>query len=136
MWERAGLREKSGGKPHGVKAVHGFRKFFATKLENAGAGRLIAETLLGHKLSVISNYFKPSEKELLEAYAKAIQELTISEVLESKAELQRRLAERDKRISQLEKEYLALQAKLSEMEKELVKLRKLLMKRSKSKKRG
>ena len=134
LWERAGLRERSGGKPHGVKAVHGFRKFFATKLENAGAGRLIVETLLGHRISVISNYFKPSERELLEAYAKAIQELTISEVLESKAELQRRLAERDRRVTELEREYLSLRAKLLEMEKELEKLRKLLMKRSKSRK--
>ena len=125
LWEKAGLRKRSGGRPHGVKAVHGFRKFFATRLENAGVGRLIVETLLGHKISVISNYFKPSEKELLEAYAKAIKELTISEVLESKAELQKKLEERDKRIAELEREYLALQNKLSEIEKKLSELEKL-----------
>ena len=128
LWEKAGLRSKTSGKFHEVKAVHGFRKFFATRLENAGVGRLIVEALLGHRISVISNYFKPTEKELLEAYSKAIQELTISEALESKAELQRRLEERDKRIAQLEKAYLSLQAKLSEMENELLKLRKLLKK--------
>ena len=136
LWEKAGLREKSGGKPHGVKAVHGFRKFFATKLENAGAGRLIVETLLGHRISVISNYFKPSQKELLEAYAKAAEELTISEVLESKAELRRRLEERDRRIARLEEEYLALQTKLSQMEKELSKLKNLLMKHRRFKKKS
>ena len=126
LWEKAGLRERSGGRPHGVKAVHGFRKFFATRLENAGVNRLIVETLLGHKISVISNYFKPSERELMEAYVKAIKELTISEVLESKAELQKKLEERDKRIAELEREYLALQNKLSEIEKKLSKLESLI----------
>jgi len=126
LWIRSGLRGKSGSIPHEVKAVHGFRKFFATRLENAGVGRLMVETLLGHRISVVSNYYKPSENELLAAYAKAIQELTISEALESRAELQKRLAERDKRIAELEKEYLALQEKISEMEKELSKLKRLL----------
>jgi len=126
LWIRAGLREKSGGKPQDVKAVHGFRKFFATRLENAGVGRLIVETLLGHRISVVSNYYKPSDNELLTAYTKAIHELTISEALESRAELQKKLVERDKRIAELEKEYLALQEKISEMEKELSRLKRLL----------
>ena len=125
LWEKAGLRKKSGGRPHEVKAVHGFRKFFATRLEIAGVNRQMVETLLGHKTPGASNYFKPSEKELLEAYAKAIKELTISEVLESKAELEKRLEERDKRIAELEREYLALQNKLSEIEKKLSELEKL-----------
>jgi integrase len=138
LWIKAGLREKSGNKPQEVKAVHGFRKFFATRLENAGVGRLIVETLMGHRISVASNYYKPSENELMAAYAKAIPELTISEALESKLELQKRLAERDKRIAELEKEYLALQKRISEMEKELFRLRKLLLtgKGSKSKSGG
>jgi len=123
LWEKAGLRRKSGRKPHEVKAVHGFRKFFATKLENAGIGRLIIETLLGHRISVLSNYYKPSDSELLEAYAKAIQELTISEALESKAKLKREMAEKDKKIALLEKKYQALQQKLLEMERILSKLK-------------
>ena len=134
LWVKAGLRGKSGGKPHDVKAVHGFRKFFATRLESAGVGRLLVETLLGHRISVVSNYFKPSEEELTKAYAKAIQELTISEVMESKAELRRQLEERDKLITQLEKEYLVLQDKLSKMEKELSKLKKFIVARNKSRK--
>jgi len=128
LWVKAGLRGESGGKPHDVKAVHGFRKFFATRLESAGVGRIVVETLLGHRISVSSNYYKPPEKDLIKAYAKAIQELTISEVMESKAELQRQLEERDKLIAQLEKEYLALQDKLSEVERELSKLKRLLTK--------
>jgi len=86
------------------------------------------ETLLGHRISVASNYYKPPEKDLIKAYAKAVQELTISEVMESKAELQRQLEERDRLIAQLEKEYLALQDKLSEVERELSKLKRLLTK--------
>ena len=127
LWVKAGLRRRSGGKPQDVKAVHGFRKFFATRLENAGVGRLMVETLLGHRISVVSNYYKPSENELIAAYVKAIHELTISEALESKTELQKRLAERDKKIAELEKEYLLLQEKISEMERELSRLRRLLI---------
>ena len=123
LWEKAGLRRKSGRKPHEVKAVHGFRKFFATKLENAGIGRLIIETLLGHRISVLSNYYKPSDSELLEAYAKAIQELTISETLESRIKLKQEIAEKDKKIALLEKKYQALQEKLSEIERLLSRLK-------------
>ncbi|MEM0506613.1 MAG: site-specific integrase [Thermosphaera sp.] len=133
LWERSGLRGKSGGRPHDVKAVHGFRKFFATRLENSGVGRLVVETLLGHKTSLASNYYKPSEDELLKAYVKGIEELTISEAVEAKVEMRRRLEERDRRLAELEREYLSLQAKLSEMEKELRRLANLL---ARSKKPG
>ena len=134
LWEKSGLREKSGGRSHDVKAVHGFRKFFATRLESSGAGRLMVETLLGHKISLASNYYKPSEDELLKAYVKGIEELTISEAMEAKVEMKRKLEERDKKLAELEREYLSLQSKLSEMEKELKKLASLLARSKKHRK--
>jgi len=126
LWLKAGLREPSDGRQHEVKAVHGFRKFFATRLENAGVGRLIVETFMGHNISVASNYYKPSEKELLEQYAKAIPELTISEAEEAKTEMEKRLAENRQRIIELEKINVQLQEKLDQFEKELQKLKQLI----------
>jgi len=110
-----------------VKAVHGFRKFFASGLENAGVGRLIVETLMGHSVSVASNYYKPSERELLEQYAKAIPELTISEAEEAKTEMEKRLAENREKIIELERINLQLQEKLDQFEKELQRLKQLII---------
>ncbi|MEM2921812.1 MAG: tyrosine-type recombinase/integrase [Candidatus Bathyarchaeia archaeon] len=136
LWLRAGLREKSKRKPHDVKAVHSFRKFFATRLENAGVGRLIVETLQGHRSSLASNYYKPTDRELLQAYAKGMPELTVSEAAEAKTEMQQRLMEGKLKIAELERENLALQAKLDQFENELTKLKTLVMKLVKYRRKG
>ena len=126
LWHRAGLRNKSDGGAHDVKAVHGFRKFFATRLENAGVGRLVVETLLGHRVSLASNYYKPTEKELMEAYIKAIPEITISEAAEARSEMQKRLIESGVKIAELEKINTALQEKLTQLETEFNTLKTLV----------
>jgi hypothetical protein len=59
------------------KQAHGFRKFFKTRMEIKGVKPIITEMLMGHALGVSSSYMKPTEKELLEEYSKAIDELTI-----------------------------------------------------------
>lgn len=93
LWVKTGLREASREKQYGVKSVHGFRKLFATRLENAGVRRLIIETLIGHSVSLASNYYKSSEKGLTENYAKAIHELIVSEAEEAKSAIEKGLAE-------------------------------------------
>jgi len=59
------------------KQAHGFRKFFKTRMEMSGVKPIITEMLMGHTLGVASSYMRPTEKEMLEEYAKAIDELTI-----------------------------------------------------------
>ena len=54
------------------KQAHGFRKFFKTRMEVAGAKPLVIEMMMGHSTGVSSSYFKPTEREMLEEYAKGI----------------------------------------------------------------
>lgn len=135
LWRRAGLRP-AGARRHEVQAVHGFRKFFATRMENAGVGRLVMETLMGHRIAVASNYYKPSEKELLQAYSRAIPELTISEAEEIRGEMAERLEENREKMLELERINLELQEKLSMMEKEIARLKEILLGKKKEKRRG
>jgi integrase len=135
LWRRAGLR-LAGARRHEVQAVHGFRKFFATRMENAGVGRLVVETLMGHRIAVASNYYKPSEKELLQAYSRAIPELTISEAEEIRGEMAVRLEENREKMLELERINLELQEKLSMMEKEIARLKEILLGKKKEKRRG
>jgi integrase len=61
------------------KQAHGFRKFFKTRMEMSGVKPIITEMLMGHALGVSSSYMKPVEAELVEEYAKAVKNLTMSE---------------------------------------------------------
>ena len=58
--------------------VHGFRKWFKTRCENAGVKPIITELLMGHSVGISDSYYRPTEKDLLEEYQKAIDALTIS----------------------------------------------------------
>ncbi len=65
-----------GKKRHEFKAAHGFRKFFKTHCENMMRPANI-ELLMGHNIGVSKSYYKPTEKELLEDYLKAVNLLTL-----------------------------------------------------------
>ena len=58
--------------------VHGFRKWFKTRCENAGVKPIITELLMGHSVGISDSYYRPTEKDLLEEYLKAVDALTIS----------------------------------------------------------
>jgi integrase len=58
--------------------VHGFRKWFKTHCENAGVKPIVTELLMGHSVGISDSYYRPTEKDLLEEYQKAIDALTIS----------------------------------------------------------
>jgi len=59
------------------KQAHGFRKFFKTRMEMSGVKPIITEMLMGHTLGVAGSYMRPTEREMLGEYAKAIDALTI-----------------------------------------------------------
>jgi hypothetical protein len=95
--------------------VHGFRKWFKTRCENAGVKPIITELLMGHSVGISDSYYRPTEKDLLEEYQKAIDVLTISnenrlktqvEVLaatskETEEMIKTKLAEKDKELQLL-----------------------------------
>jgi integrase len=78
LWEQ-GIRHqlKNGERRQEFKTVHGFRKFFKTHCEQVMKS-INVEILMGHTIGVSDCYYKPSEKEILNDYLKAINVLTIN----------------------------------------------------------
>ncbi|MDV3278656.1 MAG: site-specific integrase [Nitrososphaerales archaeon] len=74
---RTVISERGGYKNYEFKQAHGFRKFFKTRMEMSGVKPIITEMLMGHAIGVSGSYMKPTEKELLEEYSKAVDNLTI-----------------------------------------------------------
>ena len=66
----------NGEKRHEFQAVHGFRKFFKSHCEQMMKS-INVEILMGHTIGVSDSYYKPSEKEILEDYLRAVDVLTI-----------------------------------------------------------
>ena len=66
------------------KQCHSFRKFFKTRMEMSGVKPIITEMLMGHTIGVSGSYMKPTDRELLEEYSKAVGNLTIFETTPSK----------------------------------------------------
>ncbi len=79
MKMRATLVEKENYRSYEWKQRHSFRKFFKTRMEMSGVKPIITEMLMGHTIGVSGSYMKPTEKELLEEYSKAVDNLTIIE---------------------------------------------------------
>jgi hypothetical protein len=77
-WEQ-GIREplSNGKKRHEFQAVHSFRKFFKSHCEQVMKS-INVEILMGHTIGVSNSYYKPSERDILEDYLKAINVLTIN----------------------------------------------------------
>jgi hypothetical protein len=59
--------------------VHGFRKYFKTKAEQAGMKPINVEILMGHNVGISDSYYRPTENELLQDYLRATDALTISQ---------------------------------------------------------
>lgn len=95
----SGIRKplEKGKRRHEFQADHGFRKFFKSVCERHMKS-LHVEILMGHNVGLAESYYRPSERELLEDYLKAIPDLTILEhasqlPVEDIEELKRRVRE-------------------------------------------
>jgi hypothetical protein len=66
----------NGQKRHEWKAAHGFRKFYKTRTEQV-MRPINVEITMGHNIGISASYYKPTEKEVLEDYLKAVDLLTI-----------------------------------------------------------
>ncbi len=82
---RAGIRKvrtmvegnRFGTVRHDIHCSHGFRKFFNTTLANCEINPILLEALMGHSSGLQKNYLRATKKDLLTAYMKAEQSLTI-----------------------------------------------------------
>jgi hypothetical protein len=72
LWEQ-GIRHplQNGAKRHEWKAAHGFRKFYKSRAEQV-MKPIIVEITMGHNIGVSESYYKPTEREVMEDYLKAI----------------------------------------------------------------
>lgn len=116
LWEQ-GLRRPlaKGQKRHEWKAAHGFRKFYKTRTEQI-MKPINVEITMGHNIGLSACYYRPSEKEVLEDYLKAVDLLTIDN-MNTKLE---------KQISELEQknrdnEYI-IRGKLEEKDRQIEQL--------------
>lgn len=94
-----------------IPLLHGFRKFFTTQLVNSKVNPEIREMLLGHKIGLASAYYRPSEKEMLDEYMKAANNLTINEENRLKIRIQKLEVEKS-RLDKLEENFKILQKRI------------------------
>ncbi len=100
LFRKAGLRTEK-KRRHEFSLDHGFRKFFKTRCEQV-MKPINVETLMGHSTGISDSYYRPTEKELLEDYLRAVPQLTISEVEEVRRESQLSRSQLEGRLGQLE----------------------------------
>ena len=116
VWEQ-GIRKPlvEGTNRHEWKIAHGYRKFYKSRTEQI-MKPINVEISMGHDIGISSSYYKPTEREVLDDYVKAIPLLTIygnTSILQKQVE---ELAERTN-----SNDYL-LKAKLQEKDDALVTL--------------
>jgi len=122
VWEQ-GIRKPliEGVNRHEWKIAHGYRKFYKSRAEQI-MRPINVEITMGHDIGISSSYYKPTEREVLDDYIKALPLLTIngnSHVLQKQVQ---ELAEKTN-----SNDYL-LKAKLQEKDDALVTLSDQVMK--------
>jgi hypothetical protein len=78
LWEQ-GIRQplSSGTKRHEWKAAHGLRKYYKSRAEQL-MKPINVELTMGHNLGISKSYWKPTERDVLEDYLKAVPLLTMN----------------------------------------------------------
>jgi len=94
---RTGIKRR-----HEFKVAHGFRKLFKTRAQVA-MKPIHVEMLMGHDVGLEASYYKPSEKELVEDYLKAIPLLTVSKEFEQAESIKKLNAEFELKAQDYEK---------------------------------
>jgi integrase len=121
LWEQ-GIRQplKDGEKRHEWKAAHGFRKFYKSRAEQV-MKPINVEITMGHDIGVSASYYKPTEREVLEDYLKAVDLLTING---DKKVLQKQVTELTEKSK--DNEYI-IKAKLQEKDDEVRNMKDQIM---------
>jgi hypothetical protein len=116
-----GLRQPltEGKRRHEYKTAHGLRKFFKTRAEQV-MRPLNVELLLSHESGMSDYYYRPTEKEVLNDYLKAVDLLTIND---NNAIVQKQLQELTDKSN---KELYILKGQLAEKEREAEQAKKAL----------
>jgi hypothetical protein len=105
LLKRIGLAYRDPSNKGWILHIHCLRKFYKTRLEEAGINPLMIELWMGHVSDVVHAYFKPSMKMMIEEWRKAEKALTL-------------FGEEDEGIEDIKK--------ISELENEVAELRRIL----------
>ena len=122
LWEQ-GLRQplSSGTRRHDWKAAHGFRKYYKSHAEQT-MRPINVEITMGHNIGISASYYRPSEREVLEDYLKAVDLLTI---YNDKSKLEKQIKELKERTE--DSEYI-IEPRLKEKDDALATLSDQVMK--------
>jgi len=96
-------------------SVHGLRKYFKTKAEQAGMKPIHVEILMGHSTGISDSYYPPTENDLLQDYLNVVDNLTANE---QKLQLDQKQQDTDTKLSDSQKEVQALKEQLQKRDKE------------------
>ncbi len=115
------------------KGAHGLRKFYQTTAEKVMKS-INVEITMGHNIGITASYYKPSEKEVLSDYLKAVDILTISQnntILDKKVKeleeqnkttdyiIKSKLNEKDEQIKSLTDQFSSMKNMLESLVKGL-----------------
>ncbi|MDE1854468.1 MAG: tyrosine-type recombinase/integrase [Thaumarchaeota archaeon] len=112
LWARCGVRTK--GVKGEFKMLHGFRKAFKTRMEQAGMKSVDVEVLMGHYL----NYYKPSLEYLEGEYLRCQPFLLIDPKYRAESRAEEAEQKLRPELDKLEREVLMGEKRLRDMEKE------------------
>jgi hypothetical protein len=124
LWEQ-GIRQplKEGAKRHEWKAAHGFRKFYKSRAEQIMKS-INVEITMGHDIGISASYYKPTERDVLEDYLKAVTLLSISQDHQALQQQMQELEEKSKdnehiikgRLEEKDKQVLDLRAEVTDLQ--------------------
>jgi hypothetical protein len=127
LWEQ-GIRHPlaEGVRRHEWKAAHGFSKFYKSRAEQV-MRPINVEITMGHNIGVSESYYKPTEREVMEDYLKAVDLLTINadklilsrqvEELTEKSKdneyiIKGKLQEKDEQLRNIQDQFTAMQSQI------------------------
>jgi integrase len=118
-----GIRQPlvNGAKRYEFQGAHGFRKYFKIRAEQAGMRPFNVETLMDHSLGINDHYGRPMEQDLISAYLKVVEALTINkqiefkEVAENQQVLLLQMQTKDREITMLKKQMTELKSREQEI---------------------
>lgn len=122
VWEQ-GIRKPllEGTNRHEWKIAHGYRKFYKSRAEQI-MKPINVEITMGHDIGISSSYYKPTEREVLEDYLKAADNLTVNM---QPSNLRRQI---DELTSKTQTNEYVIRSKLQEKDDALVTLSDQVMK--------
>jgi integrase len=116
--ENTGLREiGSRAKRKETPVLHAFRKFFTKQLMDSKVDKAIVELLLGHDIGLTGRYYRPTEKDMLQEYLKAVPLLTISNEERLKFKLEERVQIEKTKIESLQTQFDKFKQEVAAMKK-------------------